>query len=218
MIHRRNQDIRVLWIHHDIGTAREVIDKQNALPGLTAIRRLVDATLFISAPETAHCRYIEDIRVRRMYDNTPDVLGLLKTDMGKGIATIRGLIHPVAPARALAVVGLTGTDIEDIRMALTYREVADAAGFEVLKNGLEGGSIVDGLEDATGCRRNVVGVWICVYNSKVIDTATHDCWADCAPWQVFRKLDLSLRRCGCVDTDACKGDCGEDNRALGLHV
>ena len=153
-----------------------------------------------------------------MYDNTPDVLGLLKTDMGKSIATIGGLIHPVAPARALAVVGLTGTDIEDIRMALTYREVADASSFEVFKNGLERCSIIDGLEDATGCRRNVVGVWICVYNSEVIDTATHDCWADCAPRQVFRKLDLSLRRCGCVDTDACKGDCGEDNRALGLHV
>ena len=153
-----------------------------------------------------------------MHDNTPNMLRLLEADLGKGGATIGGLVHPVAPARALAVVGLTGADIEDIRMALTHREVTNASGFKVLKNGLESRSIIDGFEDATGCRRDVVGVRVCVDNSEVIDTATHDCGADRAPRQVFRKLDLRI--CGglCVDTDAGEGDGGEDNRALGLHV
>ena len=218
LIHRRNQDIRVLRVHHDIRTAREVIYKENTLPSLSTIGGLVDAALLITTPETAHRRHVEDIRVGWMHHNTPNMLCLLKTNLGEGCATIRGLVHPVTPARALAVVGLTGADIEDIRMALAYREVTDTAGFKVLENGLEGGAIVGGFEDATGRRRDVIGTWIRVDNGKVIDASAHDCGPNGAPWQVFRNLDLRICGGWRVDPDAGKGDSGEDKRAVGMHV
>ena len=153
-----------------------------------------------------------------MYDNTTNMLRLFEADLGEGCATIRGLVHPVTPARALAVVRLTGADIEDIRMALANREVTDTAGFKVLENRLKGGAVVGGFEDAACSRRHVKRGWIRVDNGEVIDTSAHDCGADGAPWQVFGNLDL--RSCGGwrVDTDAGKGDSGEDKRAVGMHV
>ena len=160
LIHCRNQNIRILRIHHDIRTTREVIYKENALPSLSAIGGLVDAALFVTAPEAAHRSHVEDIGVGWMYDNTTNMLRLFEADLGEGCATIRGLVHPVTPARALAVVRLTGADIEDIRMALANREVTDTAGFKVLENRLEGCTVVGGFEDAACSRRHVKRGWI----------------------------------------------------------
>ena len=81
LVCRGDDDARITRIELDVGDARVVADLEHLLPGLAAVRRLVEAAIAAGAPERPLRRHVHDVAVRRIDDDLADVLRGLEPDV-----------------------------------------------------------------------------------------------------------------------------------------
>ena len=74
--------------------------------------------------------------------NAPYVAGLIEPHMLPIGATIKGTVNTVAVRRTLAIVGLTGTNPNEVGILLRDRYVTNRRGRLIIKNRLEGGCLL----------------------------------------------------------------------------
>ncbi len=125
LIRRREQRLRILRIHDDVGGTGVVVDEQHVVPGPAAIGRFEHAPLGVRAPQMADRRDIHDVRIAGMNDDAADVPRLVESDVRPRAAGVDRFVDAVAPRRALPVVGFARARPDDVRVRRRHREVAD---------------------------------------------------------------------------------------------
>ena len=113
---RRKQNLRIYGVDGDVVEAGIGVDVFGLLPGLAAIRRLEKTALRIRAEEMAHGRHVNDARIGRVHDDAADGLRVVQPEMIPGFAAVGGAPDAVADRRTLAIVGLAGADVDDVRI------------------------------------------------------------------------------------------------------
>ena len=112
-----HQGVRVAGVHDDVGHARVLVDGQHGIPGLPAVRRLVEAAVAAGAPERALRGDVDDVRVLRVDEDLADVLGGLQADVLPALAAVLALVDAVAVADAPLRVVLPRAHPHDVRVA-----------------------------------------------------------------------------------------------------
>src|SRR5205814_1578259 len=104
---------RVVGIESDVGGAGLRILEQHLLPGLTAIRRPINAPFRIGTKRMAQHGREGDVRIVGVYGHRAN-LAFLLPDMSPRLAGIGGFVNAVAGRDVASWVGLTGTDVDHI--------------------------------------------------------------------------------------------------------
>src|SRR5882672_5414794 len=107
--HAGKQNARVAGVHHDLGGAGVLVDKQHALPGLAAVRRAKDAPLRLWSIAVAHGGGEHNVRVLRIDNDAADATSLLKPHQLPGLARVSGFVDARADRDMAANVRLAGT-------------------------------------------------------------------------------------------------------------
>ena len=97
LVHCREKRIRVARIHDQVDGAGVLIERQDMLPGLPAVRRLEHAPLGVRTPKPAYRGDIHDVRVSRMDADASDVQGPAQAHVLPRAAPVRRLVDAVTP-------------------------------------------------------------------------------------------------------------------------
>src|SRR6185369_3749446 len=99
------EDVGVARVHRQVGDAGVLVDREDRFPGLAAVGGLVEAAVAARIPQRALGRDEDHVRIARIDDDLPNVLGALETHIDPGLAAVDRLVDAV-PIRdaALAVV------------------------------------------------------------------------------------------------------------------
>ena len=103
----------------------------------------------------SHRRDPDGVRVRRMHDDAGDALRFAQTDVRERLAAIGRLVDAVAERRALPVVRLARPDVDDVRIRLRDRDVADRVRRVGVEDRRELDAVVRGLPDPRGGEADV---------------------------------------------------------------
>src|SRR6185436_3836993 len=106
-------------------------------------------------PEMASCRDVDDVGVRRVKDDAPDVMGVGKTHELPFLSAVGGLVDAIAPGRTLAVIGFARSDPDNIGVGLRNGDVTDRTGRLIIEEGFPGRAVISGLEDTAGCGADI---------------------------------------------------------------
>ena len=109
------KNARIGQVEANIGGAAIAVFEENSLPGLAAIGRPIDATLFVGTEQMSEGRGESYIRVSRMNDHGAD-LAFLLPNMLPGLGGIGGFVDAVARGYIAARICLAGPRIDDIRI------------------------------------------------------------------------------------------------------
>ena len=93
-----------------------VVGPQHLLPASTAVGGAEHAPLGIGAVGMAQGGHEDAVRTARIDEDPPDLLGVGQADVSPGTAPVGGAVHPVALGDVGAHVGLTGADVDDVRV------------------------------------------------------------------------------------------------------
>src|SRR6185295_12882056 len=99
------EHVGVARVHHHVGDAGVLADRQHLLPGLAAVGGLVEAAVAARRPQRALGRHVDGVRVAGIDEDLADVLGTLEPDVLPTLAAVDRLVDAVAVGdAALAVV------------------------------------------------------------------------------------------------------------------
>ena len=116
-----------------------------------------------------------------MDDHPADGLRLLQPDVFEGLPAVGRLVHASTERRALAVVRLSGADVDDIGVRGRHLDVADGRHRVFVENRCPRRAVVDRFPNAAGGVTDVHHRRIAFINGNVIDTSAHDCRANRPP-------------------------------------
>ncbi len=145
---------------------------------LAAVRRLVDAAFLVRTEQVSGHRRVNRLRVARIDHDARDGLRLAQADVLEGPAAIGGLVDAVAKRRRLAIVRLSGADIDDVRIGGMDGDVADRRGRVLLEHRLPRSAVVLRLEHAPDRVAHVDDVGIRLRHGDVVDPSPHAGRAD----------------------------------------
>jgi len=97
LVGRGIESIGILPDHGDIGNPHVFIYIKDVLPGAASVRRFENAALLVRPPKPPDRRHIDDIGIRRMNSDSPDVMRVRQTHFLPGTAGVRGFIDAVPP-------------------------------------------------------------------------------------------------------------------------
>src|SRR2546421_1236184 len=107
----------VLRVDRDGAAARgEVRTREDQVPALAAVGRLVEPAIGTVAPELARRAGIDHVGVARIDGDLRDPLGLLQPHAGPALAAIDRLVDAVSDGNGIASPGLAGPDPDDLRV------------------------------------------------------------------------------------------------------
>ena len=86
--HPRVQNIRLLRIHRQGGTAGIFVHVQNTLPFLAAIGGLVDAALLVRIPQMPQRAGVHRVRFAGIDENGADALGIFQANLLPTLAAV----------------------------------------------------------------------------------------------------------------------------------
>src|SRR4051812_28478552 len=121
------QGFRILRVHHQIRDARRIISVKNLSPRFSAVRRLEDAALRIRTEYVAECCDVADVWICRVNADARDLARVSESQRGPGLSRVVGTPYAVAVRNISADVGLTRTDIDDVRVRFAHTDRADRA-------------------------------------------------------------------------------------------
>ena len=131
-----------------------------------------------------------------MNGDSTDLEGLVKSHVGPSLTAVSRLIDAVAPRDAVARIGFTGADPDDIRVGLANGDIADGDGRLLVELVFEVGTVIDGFEQPTRCGGGPPGAWVLLINGECRDSAAHVCWSDRTPRNLIRPF-LGQTLCKC---------------------
>ncbi len=192
------QRLGVRGVHANVDDAGLVVEVPDSFPGLAAVDGLVQAALLAGAVQPAEGADVDDVGVGGMNDDLADLERLLEAHVAPGLAAVGGLVDAVAVGNRVARVVLAGADPDDIAVRRRHAHVADGHRGLVVELVLEGGAVVDGLQQAARGRGDPVSGGVGLEDGQGDDAAAHRRRADRAPAQglhpVGRQTLLDLRR------------------------
>src|SRR5579872_1724673 len=97
LIHRSEEDVRILRIHDDVGRARVLVDEEAPGPRPPSVRRAEHTPLGVRSPQMTGRGDVDDLRVGGMDDDAADVAGVLEARRGPRASRVGGLVRAVAP-------------------------------------------------------------------------------------------------------------------------
>ena len=189
--------------HHG-AAAGTVRSRQNFLPGLAAVVRLVNAALVVVIPQMPQGADQNVIAVGGVYQNLRNVLAVFQADVGPVLPAIRGFINAVADRNAVAHPGFAGSYPDSFRIRGIDRHGADGLHIFPVEYRLVGRTSVDRLPNSAAGRSNEHGD-PAVFFHRVHggDAAAHGSRADvarrqsrnCGGVEAIRRLRLQGRAC-----------------------
>ncbi len=170
--HAGVEDRRVLGIDREIGAAGVGVDVEHLLPGLAAVRRLVDAAVRVAVPEMAGGAGPDGVAVGRAHLDAGDALGVLEADPLPGVAAVGGLVEAVPDRGAVAGPRLAGAHPDLLRVLGIDGDGADRL-VVVVEDRLEDEAAVGRLPDAAAGRSDIDRERILAYGVDRRDAAAH---------------------------------------------
>src|SRR5438093_4207000 len=199
-------------IDGDINETRLVADGLDQLPRLTAVFRLVEPALRVRLPGGAEGGNVDDVRIRRVDGDAPDVLRLLKAHQLPREAAVRRFVDTGARLDGVAGVllpgarphlhGVGGCDSEG---AHRHHGIAVEAGSEgrAVVGRLPDPTTRGGDEDGLGWARNADDVG----NASLEVRRTDGSPAETGEGERIEGLRLGG---GCGNRERCTGEEGEE--------
>ncbi len=172
-IRRYQQSVRVFGVHLNVDNPRLVIDKQDSIPGLAAIGRLVQTTFVTRAPQAPQRADVNDVRVLRMDGDPTDLKRLFESHVLPGLATIGRLVDAVSPRRAVAWIRFAGANPHDVRVRWGYLHVANRDRCLMIELVRERGAIVRCLQEPSRSTRRPPRCRVLLIHRKRGDAPTH---------------------------------------------
>ena len=130
-----------------------VIDVENFLPGLTAIDCLEQSSFRVLVPhKSAQRTDPNDVRILRMNGECPGLKRLLQPHVLPGLAAVSRFVNAVAPGNAVAGIGFSSPDPDDVRIALRDLHVTDRNRGLIVELVFEVNSVIGGLQQTARCR------------------------------------------------------------------
>ena len=180
-------------IHRHVDEAGVLVDELRVGPGAAAVRRLVEPALLARAPQAPERRDVDHVRAARVHHHAADVVRLREAHVLPGLAAVERLVDAVAPGGRLAVVGLAGPRVEDLRVRGCDREVADRGHELVVEDRLERGPVVRRLQDPARGGADVERRRVRLDDREVVDAPAHDRGADAAELEALQVLRRQRR-------------------------
>jgi hypothetical protein len=194
LLRRRIEHVGVGRVHRQVAETGVPADLLRIRPRLSAVGRLVEATLAAGGPEWPERGDVDDVRIARVDDDPADVLRPWKHRRRPGLSAVGRLVDARAPRRAPHVVRLAGAHPHDIGVRRRDRHSADRpgphrvehrgprhAGVCRLPDASRRGAGVDDVADPAACRSRGVA------HGDVGDAAAHHRRADRAEHQRARE-------------------------------
>ncbi len=181
--HGRKHFVRVGGIERDVGTTGgEVRAFQREVPGLAAIRRLVEPAIRRIAPERARHGRENRIAARRTDDDVGDAFRIRQTGMGPGLAAIGRFVDSVADRDAVARPRFARADPDVLRILGIERDGADRLHRLLVEDRLVARPAILGFPNAAAGRSDVKGEFPGRFpeGGKGGDAAAHGRGADVA--------------------------------------
>src|SRR6266545_1304996 len=150
------EDARLLRIDRQIGAAGVGVDGEDALPGLAAVGRLVDAAVRAGIPQRSGGADPGGVGARRADLDAGDALGLVEPEVGPALSPVGRPVDAVADRHAVARPRLAGADPDVLRIAGIDADGADRLN-GIVEDRLEGRPAVHGLPDTAAGRSDVDG-------------------------------------------------------------
>ncbi len=135
-----------------------IVHVQLLLPMLAAVGRQVHAALGVGAEHVPHRGHQHPIRIVRIHQNAPDVVGGLEPDVGPRIPGIVRPVDSVAGGNVVARSDLSGSDVDDVGIGRGDGQGAHGRRGLMLHQPLPGASGIGGLPDPAARRPEVEGV------------------------------------------------------------
>ena len=151
LVRRREQDVRVLRVEHDVADARVRADRQDRRPRRAAVGRLVQAALAARRPERALRGDVDDVRVARIDQDLADVLRGLQAHALPRLAGVGRLVDAVTEMGAALAVVFARAEPEDVRVLRIDGDAAQGERPAIVEDRREGDAAV--RRSSTGRRR-----------------------------------------------------------------
>ena len=219
---RRPHHVGIARVELHVDEARLVADELHELPGRAAVGALVEAALLVRSPRVPQRGDVHDVRVARVHDDAPDLLGFGQSHELPAAGAVGRLAHAAARRDGVARVLLAGAEIDDVRVARRDREVAERGDAFVVEHRPEGRAGVGRLPDAARRRRDVEGLRGRGNTLHVGDAAAHVGRPDRPPAEGGEESGVELLgnrepRCqGAGEDDAEQGDDRATHLAVGV--
>ncbi len=146
--HAGEELLRVRGVDRQVAGAGLLVDVEDLLPGLPAVRGLEDAALRVLPPLAPQGGDPGDVGIGRMEDDAGDVLGAVEPHVGPGLAGVERAVDAVADRGAVAQVPLAGAHPDDVRVPLEDGDGADRVHRLVVEDRQPGEAAVPRLPDA----------------------------------------------------------------------
>src|SRR5215471_4597553 len=101
-------------VDNEIDGASAIVDVEDLLPGLAAVRSFEDPALSVGRGEMAKGRDPDGVGPRRMDDNASDVLSILEAHVLPDLSGVDGLVHAIAPVGAAGGRVVAGSGPDDV--------------------------------------------------------------------------------------------------------
>ena len=170
--HRGVDDVRILRVHVQIGTAMSIIHEQRPAPRLAGIARHEDATFRIRPADMPHRADEDRARVSRADLHARNVARVTKADETPARTAIRRLVHPASERHRIADVRLAGAHIHHRRVARLQRNVTDGERGLRVEQRLPRGAAIACFPDAARGRADIHDVRVTGHTFHV-GRATH---------------------------------------------
>ena len=93
---RREQNVRIIRIEHQIDRSGFVVLEQHFLPSLSAVVRTKHPAHLIRTVGVPQRRNVHDVRILRIHDNLRDMSRVFQPDVRPGLSAIHGFVHSIA--------------------------------------------------------------------------------------------------------------------------
>ena len=194
----RVDHVGVARVEVDLVDAGVLVDIENELPALAAVRRAVQSALPARGPEGALRGNVDRAGVVGVDCDHAYMARRLQPHVGERQPPVHRLVDPIAVAdRALAVV-LSGSHPECEGVARVERDTPDRVRAVVVEDGGPGGAPVGGLPDVAGGDGHVPGAPVRRVDGDVRDPPGCDRRSDAPPTKRREQLRTELGRVAVV--------------------
>ncbi len=209
----RENQFRICGIARDVDHAGPVIDLQHLRPGLTAVRRTIEAAVG-AGPEKMPLRADKhDVLVFGIDPDAADITCVGETQRCPMCAAVGRLENAEPRGDVVARLRLAGTDIESVRVRRRDGERADRGGRAVLKLRLPGLARIVRLPDAAAGPAEIEGVGLRrhAFHRRRPTAAKRP---ELAPMEIAREIRavLRLRKGGREKKERCAAKKSDDHR------
>src|ERR1700722_6368009 len=129
------------------------------------------------------CGDVDDVGIRRMNQNTWNMMRILQAHIGPRLSAIHRFVDAVAPRRALAIVAFSGSHPDNIRFRLRYGYVADGGNPLIVKHRRPGNSPVDTFKNSAAGGSRVDDVGVAFDHREIVGASTGVGGSDLAKFQ-----------------------------------